>query len=100
MPPSKIRFVTACQQFLALGVVLAALTPAASVISLAVVREHRPATTASGSAGGASAEFAAYTRATKKPSLVPTTTVDPKVHSYSLTAVPGARMAPSALAGR
>ena len=39
MPPSKIRFVTACQQLLALGVVLAALTPAASVISLDVVRE-------------------------------------------------------------
>ena len=39
MPPSKTRFVTACQQLLALGVVLAALTPAASVISLDVVRE-------------------------------------------------------------
>ena len=40
MPPSKTRFVTACQQLLALGVVLAALTPAASVITLDVVREH------------------------------------------------------------
>jgi hypothetical protein len=39
MPPSKIRFVTACQQVLALAAVLAVLTPAASVISLDVVRE-------------------------------------------------------------
>ena len=30
MRPSKARFVTACQQLLALGVVLAVLTPAAS----------------------------------------------------------------------
>ena len=42
MRPSKARFVTACQQLLALGVVLAVLTPAASVISLDVVR-RRPA---------------------------------------------------------
>ena len=40
MPPSKTRFITACQQILALGVVLAALTPAASVVSLDVVRER------------------------------------------------------------
>jgi hypothetical protein len=39
MPPSKIRFVTACQQVLALAAVLAVLTPAASVVSLDVVRE-------------------------------------------------------------
>ena len=42
MPPSKIRFVTACQQVLALAAVLAVLTPAASVISLDVVRETPP----------------------------------------------------------
>ena len=39
MRPSKAHFVTSCQQVLALGVVLAALTPAASVVSLDVV--HR-----------------------------------------------------------
>ena len=38
MRPSKTRFVTACQQLLALGVVLAVLTPAATVISLDVVQ--------------------------------------------------------------
>ncbi|WP_109508177.1 FG-GAP-like repeat-containing protein [Nocardioides speluncae] len=37
MPPSKARFVTACQQLLALGAVLAVLAPAADVISLDVV---------------------------------------------------------------
>ena len=47
MHPTQARFVTACQQLLALGVVLAVLTPAASVISLDVVSEapgaRRPA---------------------------------------------------------
>ena len=37
MRPGQARFVTACQQLLALGAVLAVLTPAASVISLDVV---------------------------------------------------------------
>jgi len=37
MRPSQARFVTACQQVLALGVVLAVLTPTAGVISLDVV---------------------------------------------------------------
>lgn len=37
MPPSKARFVTACQQLLALGAVLAMLAPATDVISLDVV---------------------------------------------------------------
>ena len=32
--PNRSRFVTACQQVLALGVVLAALTPATSVVTL------------------------------------------------------------------
>ncbi len=38
MRPTQARFVTACQQLLALGVVLAVLTPAASVVTLDVVR--------------------------------------------------------------
>lgn len=41
MPTNKIRFVTACQQVLALAAVLAVLTPAANVISLDVVHDRR-----------------------------------------------------------
>jgi hypothetical protein len=37
MRPSRARYVTACQQLLALGVVLVALAPAAGVVSLDVV---------------------------------------------------------------
>ena len=83
MPPSKIRFVTVCQQLLALGVVLAALTPAASVISLDVVRE-----TPAGSEIHASVRtsLAAYTREATRPSKVPTQVVDPTVDEYALTA--------------
>ena len=37
MTPKRARFVTACQQLLALAVVLAALTPAAGIVTLDVV---------------------------------------------------------------
>ena len=37
MSPSRARFVTACQQLLALGVVVVALVPATRVVSLDVV---------------------------------------------------------------
>ena len=40
MHPSKARFVTACQQTLALGVVLAVLAPAAGVVSLDVIGQQ------------------------------------------------------------
>ncbi|CUR59429.1 N-acetylmuramoyl-L-alanine amidase, family 2 [metagenome] len=40
MHPSKARFVTACQQTLALGAVLAVLAPAAGVVSLDVIGQH------------------------------------------------------------
>ena len=40
MRPSKVHLVTSCQQLLALGAVLAVLTPAASVISLDVVQRQ------------------------------------------------------------
>ncbi len=85
MPPSKTRFITACQQMLALGVVLAALTPAASVVSLDVVRD------APGSAGRGTAtgDLAAYTRASARKSVVPTQVIKPKVAEYALTAAPG-----------
>ena len=86
MPPSKTPFVTGCQQILALGVVLAALAPAASVVSLDVVRgPRRP--------GGAprpsdrAVELSAYTReASASPPRCPTAPVDPRSTEYSLTA--------------
>ena len=46
MRPCKAHFVTSCQQLLALGAVLAVLTPAASVVSLDVV--HTPGSSAAG----------------------------------------------------
>ncbi|MDF9715645.1 VCBS repeat-containing protein [Nocardioides sp. ChNu-153] len=44
MPPSKARFVTACQQLLALFAVLAVLAPAANTISLDVTHAPEAAT--------------------------------------------------------
>ncbi len=96
MQPSQARFVTVCQQLLALGVVLAVLTPAAGVISLDVVPE-RPV----GSAAGTSAvPMAAYARAATVPSRVPTAAVDAEVEEYQLTAPRGARIAPDRLMAR
>ena len=66
MPPSKTSFVTVCQQVLALGVVVAALTPAASVVSLDVVRETPAAGTGAGP-GDPAADLAAYSRAAVTP---------------------------------
>ena len=40
MQPHQARFVTVCQQFLALGLVLAVLTPAARIISLDIVPDR------------------------------------------------------------
>ncbi|GAB3777533.1 FG-GAP-like repeat-containing protein [Nocardioides ungokensis] len=101
MPPSKTRFITACQQILALAVVLAALTPAASVVSLDVVREAPSGAPGSGGRGTtATAAFSAYTRASARQSVVPTQTVDPKVTEYSLTAPPGARVSTADLQAR
>src|SRR5689334_417189 len=82
MPPSKTSFVTGCQQMLALGVVLAALAPAASVISLDVVRETPGAAPSTALQG----DLAAYTRVSHQATRVPTAPVDPVVNEYSLTA--------------
>ena len=93
MRPAQARFITVCQQLLALGAVLAVLTPAAAVISLDVVGRaptdassqsrtdpsavpHRPGAQAYRAAAGA---------------RVPTTVVDPVVREYSLTPATGAR---------
>jgi hypothetical protein len=93
MQPHQARFVTVCQQFLALGVVLALLTPATGVISLDVVTE-RPTGRA------AAVPMAAYVQAASTPSAVPTEAVDAKVREYPLTAPAGARIAPGSLKAR
>ena len=87
MRPSKAHFVTSCQQLLALGAVLAVLTPAASVISLDVVgRAPAPGATAG---HGHPVELTAYTRETTRPARVPTAPVDAEVTDYPLTAPRG-----------
>ena len=105
MSPRHPRFVTACQQLLVLGVICAALTPAANVVSLELVPR---APSESGAAAGSTAtgaaaslpdaSMAAYARATNLKARVPTTVVDPIVEEYSLTAPAGARIKPDALA--
>jgi hypothetical protein len=82
------RFVSACQQMLALGLVLAALTPAARTITMDV---RPPSPDAAPGAG------TAYLRSATVPAKVPTAPVDPKVAEYSLTAPAGARLAPGML---
>jgi hypothetical protein len=90
--PNRGRFVTACQQLLALGVVLAALTPAASIVTLDVVGTGP---TGSGSAASKqpTAALAAYTAEAVKESTVPTAPVKPHVREVQLTA-------PTSTAGR
>ena len=75
MRPSQARFVTACQQLLALGVVLTVLTPAAGIISIDVVGEA-PGAASPDPAGGAS--FAAFTREASRRSTLPGEAVDAK----------------------
>lgn len=81
----RSRYVTVCQQLLALALVLAALTPAAQTITMDV----RPVSPSAGEHAGARLHEAAAT--------VPTAPVDPEVEEYSLTAPQGARLAPGAL---
>jgi hypothetical protein len=95
-PVHKARFVTVCQQLLALGLILAALTPAADVVSLDVVTERPGAATAT----EAPVAFAAYARASQQKSLVPDETVDASVKEYSLTAPVGAKVAAGSLLAR
>jgi hypothetical protein len=111
MPSIKTRYVALCQQLLVLGVVVAALVPAAGIVTLDVVRE-KPATSpvtgsvtapVTGSATGPSTSvvtptpsgaLAAYVKAATTPSVVPTSAVDPTVDEVQLTA------ASAPLAGR
>lgn len=92
MRAHQARFVTACQQLLALAVVLAALTPAASVVSLDVVGTH-PTSPVSGTGAddphGLGVQLAAYVKQASKPSLVDTAPVEPEVRTVALTAPVG-----------
>ncbi|MBS44792.1 MAG: hypothetical protein CMH83_16830 [Nocardioides sp.] len=87
------RFVTACQQMLVLGVVCAALTPAANVLSLDLV----PAPPTGAAVGASAGPLAAYTAAAQVPSTVPQGVVDPVVREVPLTAKAGQRVAPGYL---
>ncbi|GAB6983904.1 FG-GAP-like repeat-containing protein [Nocardioides pyridinolyticus] len=85
MPPRRTSFVTLCQQLLALGVVIAALTPAANVVSLDVVRET-PGARGTPTLGGS---LAAYSKAAATPARVSAAAVDPVVDEFALTAPAG-----------
>lgn len=109
MSPSRSRFVTLCQQLLALGVVLAVLTPAASVISLDVVRQAPEGSRAAGLTGpalltpprtAAASDLAAYARGAQEATAVPTAPVDPDVREYALTPPAGSSARAGTLAAR
>ena len=86
MRAHQARYVTACQQLLALGLVLAALTPAAGVVSLDVVATPAPM--------AAEVRFAADDSA-DRPATVATAPVAPHVAEVQLTASRGSRQAAS-----
>lgn len=88
-PERRSRFVTLCQQLLALGLVVAALTPAARIVSLEVVPQGPAGGGAASARGAAQGEFAAYLAANQKPSRVPTAPVEAKVTEVSLTTPEG-----------
>jgi hypothetical protein len=97
MPASKSRYVTACQQLLALAVVLAVLTPAASVVTLDVVHtDPGSATIDIAVEGGPAGALTAYAAAAARPSLVPTAPVDATVEEIPLTGATVAAPAPQA----
>jgi hypothetical protein len=68
MSPARARYVTACQQLLALGVVVMALVPATRVVSLDVVGVGpgqsiaQPSISVSPDQGGAEADMSGYAR--------------------------------------
>jgi len=93
MHPGKTRYVATCQQLLALGVVVAALVPAASIVTLDVVRESPSGATSGGSSAAVpaiapvpSGALAAYTKAALTPSVVSTASTDASVNEVQLTA--------------
>jgi len=94
MHPGKTRYVATCQQLLALGVVVAALVPAASIVTLDVVRESPSEASSSGGSSGAvpaiapvpSGALAAYTKAALTPTQVATAPTEASVDEVQLTA--------------
>ena len=86
----QARYVTACQQLLALGLVLAALTPAAGVVSLDVVGTPTAPTPA-----GDSVALSASTAQSSRAGTVATAPVAPHVAEVQLTAPRGSRSAMS-----
>jgi hypothetical protein len=87
--PNRSRFVTACQQLLALGVVLAALTPAASVVTLDVVGTSPDGAPAGTTPARPTARMAAYTAEAVRASKVATAPVKPQVREVQLTSADG-----------
>jgi hypothetical protein len=79
--PNRSRFVTACQQVLALAVVLAALTPAASIVTLDVVGTG-PIVSGHATPRGT---LTAYTAEAQLSSRVPTAPVKSHVREVQLT---------------
>ncbi|HJQ07409.1 MAG TPA: hypothetical protein VJ872_18310, partial [Nocardioides sp.] len=86
----RTRFVTLCQQVLALAVVLAVLTPAARTITMDV----RPMPLGGESTVAGAATLSAYVRASETPSVVPAGPVHAKVVSYALGATGRSTFAP------
>lgn len=82
MHPQKTRFIALTQQMLVLGAVFAALVPAATVVSLDVVRQG-PAPM---SLSSASAALSAYEATVGRLSQVSASVADPTVDQFSLTA--------------
>jgi len=93
MRPAQARFVTLCQQLLALGAVLAVLTPAASVISLDIVSEpsQQLGTQQPRSSARDGRAMAAYVSSSTRAAAVPTGPVRSTSTDYALTAPAGAR---------
>ncbi len=104
MRPSQAHFVTSCQQLLALGVVLAVLTPAASVISLDVVQQTPPGSVHPAGSGPAGADgplrLSASASEAARTSRVPAAAVAAELTEYPLTATPGSPHRRTRLAAR
>src|SRR4051812_11533011 len=83
MTPHRARFVTVCQQLLALAVVLAALTPAAGIVTLDVVGTGPSVAM---TVARPTARTAAYTAEAVRASQVPTGPVRSHVREVQLTA--------------
>src|SRR5690606_12355620 len=107
MRTNQARFITACQQLLALGVVLAVLAPATNIVSLDVVRQPPvnsgatlPASDVRSSdvptSDMPSAASPVIDTATVPTAEVPAAPVEPQVAEYAIEQAPKASKAPKA----